>query len=134
MSNVQVIRQVYERFMRGDVAGILANFSPGIEFRLAEGHPYQPSGQPWFGGDAVTRNFFMRAGSEWEGWTVLPQEFLEMGDAVVVECRYAGVYKPTRKTLDAQVCHVWRFDNGKIASFHQYIDTAHVQSVMDGHS
>ena len=129
-SNADVVKDVYEKFGQGDAASILARFDPDIEFRLAEGHPYQPSGQPWFGKEAVTQNFFMKAGPEWERWSVVLGEVLESGDTVVVEGRYAGVYKPTGKTLDVQVCHVWRFRNGKIGSFHQYVDTARLQEVM----
>jgi ketosteroid isomerase-like protein len=32
--------------------------------------------------------------------------------------------------MDVQVCHVWRFRDGKVASFHQYVDTAALQRVM----
>ncbi len=41
-----------------------------------------------------------------------------------------GLYKPTRRQMDLQVCHVWRFRGGKVASFHQYVDTARLQDVM----
>jgi ketosteroid isomerase-like protein len=49
---------------------------------------------------------------------------------VVVEGRYKALYKPTGKTLDAQTCHVWKFKNGTVESFHQYADTAQIQEVM----
>lgn len=130
MTHTEIVKYVYDRFAQGDAAAILATFHPNIEFRLAEGHPYQPSGKPWFGGDAITQNFFMKAGGEWDGWTVQADEITDMGDTVVVEGRYAGTYKPTRKKLDVQVCHVWRFRNGKIASFHQYLDSARLQDTM----
>jgi ketosteroid isomerase-like protein len=130
MSNVDLVNDIYDKFAQGDVASILARFEADIEFRLAEGHPYQTSGQPWFGKEAVTQNFFMKAGPEWDRWSVVPDEVLDMGDAVVVECRYAGIYKPTGKTLDVQACHVWRVRDGKIRSFHQYLDTARLQEVM----
>jgi ketosteroid isomerase-like protein len=29
-----------------------------------------------------------------------------------------------------QLCHVWRFRGDRIASFHQYVDTAGLQRVM----
>jgi ketosteroid isomerase-like protein len=32
--------------------------------------------------------------------------------------------------LDVQVCHVWRFNKGKITSFHQYLDSARLQKTM----
>jgi ketosteroid isomerase-like protein len=130
LTNVDLVKEVYDRFAHGDVAGILANFEPDIEFRLAEGHPYQPSGQPWIGKEAVTQHFFMKAGPEWNGWSIVVGEILEIRDAVVVECRYGGIYKPTGTTLDVQVCHVWRLRNGKIRSFHQYLDTARLREVM----
>jgi len=130
MGNRETVEHVYDAFTRGDGAAILATFHPQVEFRLAQGHPYQPSGEPWIGGEAVAQHFFMRAAGEWEGWTIAPSAFLELPDAVVVECRYRGLYKPTGKRMDVQVCHVWRFAEGKIKSFHQYLDTARLREVM----
>jgi ketosteroid isomerase-like protein len=128
--NVAVVKHVYERFARGDAAAVLAAFAPNVEFRLAQGHPYQPSGAPWIGKDAVTQNFFMKAGPEWEGWTIHPDAIHDLADVVVVECRYTGKYKPTDKPMDVQVCHVWTLESGKVTRFHQYLDTARLQDVM----
>jgi uncharacterized protein len=44
--------------------------------------------------------------------------------------RYVGTYKPTGKSLDAQVCHVLKFRDGKLTSFQQFVDTAQLQDVM----
>src|SRR5262245_51807204 len=130
MSHLKTVRKIYERFARGDVPAILATFDEDIEFRLAEGHPYQPGGKPWIGVQAITENFFAKVGPEWQDWTFHVDDAIETPDALVVEGRYAAVYKPTGRPLDAQACHVWRFRDGRIASFHQYVDTAHVQDVM----
>lgn len=130
MSHVDVVKHVYEKFAAGDAASILACFHRDVEFRLAEGHPYQPSGEPWIGTDAVLQQFFMKAGPEWEGWSVAIDSVLETNGAVVVECRYGGIYKPTGSSMDLQVCHVWRLRDGKVTSFHQYLDTARLQHVM----
>jgi uncharacterized protein len=131
VSNVDLIRHVYDRFTQGDAQSLLAAFDDDIEFRLSENHPYQPSGQPWTGKDAITRHFLMRAGGEWENWRIGIRHIVEAADAVVVEGRYTGVYKPTGKRMDAQVCHVWKIKNGKVKSFHQYVDTAALHDVMD---
>lgn len=128
--HAETVKRIYEWFGRGEAEKILAEFSPDVEFRLAEGHPYQPSGAPWIGHDEVVRNFFMKAGPEWENWTVDLHATHEIDDVVVSEGRYRGVYKPTGKTMDVQVCHVWTFRDGKIASFHQYLDSARLQDVM----
>jgi ketosteroid isomerase-like protein len=130
MSHLETVREIYERFARGDVPAILATFTDDIEFRLAQGHPYEPDGKPWIGARAITENFFVKAGPEWQDWTFHIDAAVEAPEAVVVEGRYAAVYKPTARLLDAQACHVWRFRDGRIASFHQYVDTAHVQGVM----
>jgi hypothetical protein len=130
MGNLEVAKGAYEAFGRGDIPSVLEAFDSNIEWREAEGNPYEPKGNPWFGGDAITQNLFVKLGSEWDGFTVTPKEFHDAGDAVTVECRYTGVYKATGKSLDAQVCHVWKLSNGKITSFQQYLDTAQMQDVM----
>jgi ketosteroid isomerase-like protein len=130
MGNVQVVKDVYEAAANDDVDSVLAAFASDIEWREADGHPYQPDGKPWFGVDAVRENLFDNLESEWDGFTVSPHEFHDAGDTVVVECRYTGVHNTTGKRLDAQACHVWRLRDGKITGFQQYVDTAHLFDVM----
>lgn len=130
MSNVQLARDIYDAFNRGDIAAVLGVFDPDIEWREAEGNPYQPSGSPWVGGEAITQNLFIKIPADFDGFTVHPQVFHDAGDAVVVELRYSGTGKATGKNLDAQVCHVLKFRDGKLVSFQQFVDTAHLQEVM----
>lgn len=130
MSNVDVVKGVYEAFGKGDVPAVVGVMDPEIEWREAEGNPYMPSGEPWVGPDAVLSNLFARLGTEWDSFTVHPQTFHDAGDTVVVEARYTGTHNETGKALDAQVCHVWRVKDGKLASFQQYADTAQLQDAM----
>ena len=130
MGNVETLRGAYEAFGRGDVPAVLEVFDPNIAWREAESNPYKPDGEPWIGGDAVVQNLFIRLGTEWDGFTVTPNEFHDAGDTIAVECRYTGAYKATGKSIDAQVCHVWKFRDGKATSFQQYVDTAQLQEVM----
>ncbi len=60
---------------------------------------------------------------------MLPKEFHDAGDTVVVEGRYTGKHNETGKHLDAQFCHVWKLSNGQVTSFQQYVDTAQMQEV-----
>jgi ketosteroid isomerase-like protein len=131
MTNLEIVKQGYENFKKGNVPGLLGVFDPGIEFRLAEGHPYRMDGKPWHGGQEITQNFFVK-GTEWQDWNFIIDQAIEADGAVIVEGRYAGLYKPTGRTMDVQVCHIWRLRDGKITSFHQYLDTARLQQVM-GH-
>ena len=129
-SNVQLAKDLYAAFGRGDIPGVLAGFHSEVQWRQAEGNPYQPDGVPWVGPQTVLEKLFMRIGAEWEGFSVHPGEFHDAGESVVVEGRYTGTYKPSGKRLDAQMCHVFRFRNGKLVSFHQYVDTGQLQAVM----
>jgi ketosteroid isomerase-like protein len=125
-----MVRDVYEAFGRGDVAAVLGAFDPKIEWREAEGNPYQPSGEAWIGPDSILQNLFLKQAGDWDGFAVHPREFHDAGDTVVVEGRYTGTHKATGKTLDAQLCHVWKIRNGKIVSFQQFVDTAQLRQVM----
>ena len=75
LDDVQVVKGIYERLARGDVVGILAKFAPDAEFRLAEGHPYQPDGHPWTGPEQNGREFFGRAGREWADFAISTTAF-----------------------------------------------------------
>jgi len=130
VGNVQVVQEMYEAFGRGDVPAVLGAMEADVQWREAEGNPYQMSGEAWVGTDAILQNLFMKIGTEYDAFTVHPKDFHDAGDTVVVEGRYTGTYKATGKTLDAQYCHVFKIRNGKLASFQQFVDTAQMQSVM----
>jgi len=128
--NADAVKAAYDDFAAGNAQSLLSRFADDIEFRLAQGHPYQPTGQAWSGKQALVEHFLKRAGPEWENWTVEVRDLHELGDTVVVEGRYHGLYKPTGRRMDVQVCHVWRLRDGIVRSFHQYLDTAGLQDVM----
>ena len=130
MNQLDVVRKIYSDFAAGDAAAILAVFADDVEFRLAESHPYRGAAGAWRGKDAIAKSFFAVAGPEWDGWKIGVEQTLETADAVVVEGRYTGLFKPTRRRMDVQVCHVWRFRGDRVASFHQYVDTAALRRVM----
>jgi ketosteroid isomerase-like protein len=130
MSNVRLMKDLYESFGSGDIPAVLGAMSPDIHWHQAEGNPYRPSGEAWVGPDAILNNLFMRLGSEWEGFTVHPGTFHDAGDTVIVEARYTGKFSGTGKSMDTQVCHIWDLADGKITRFQQYLDTAKIQDVM----
>jgi ketosteroid isomerase-like protein len=131
MDNVMLVRSLYEAFGRGDIPSVLGALSPGIRWYQAESNPYMPSGEAWVGPDAVLNNLFQRLGAEWDGFRVHPRSFHGAGDSIIVEGRYTGTYKPTGRSMDVQVCHVWDVKDGKLTRFQQYVDTAKLQEVME---
>ena len=130
MKPIDVVRKIYRDFAAGDAAAILDAFADDIAFKLAENHPYRGAAGEWRGKQAIAENFFAVAGPEWDGWTIGVEETVEAPGAVIVEGRYTGLYKPTGRRMDVEVCHVWRFRDERVASFHQYVDTAALRRVM----
>jgi ketosteroid isomerase-like protein len=129
MSNARVVQRVYEAFGRGDVPAVLARLDSAVEWHLAEGHPYSPTGRTWVGHSAIVENFFARAGADWDRFAIAVVDLHEAGDAVVAEVRYSGTFAATGRELDAQGCHVWKFRDGKVTAFQQYVDTSQLQAV-----
>ena len=130
MTHIDTVRKIYRDFAAGDAAAILGVFADDVEFRLAEHHPYRGTAQAWRGKQAIAQKFFAVAGPEWQSWTIGVEQTIEAPEAVIVEGRYTGLYKPTGRRMDVQVCHVWRFRGDRVASFHQYVDTAALRRVM----
>jgi ketosteroid isomerase-like protein len=130
MGNVEIIRDLYEAFGRGDIEGVLATFDPQIQWREAEGSPFQPDGSAWIGAAAITENGFAKIGTDWDEFSVSAKAFHDAGDVVVVQARETGRYKATGMSVNAQACHVWNLRDGKVTSFQEYVDTAQLQDVM----
>jgi ketosteroid isomerase-like protein len=130
VSNVQLAKDMYAAFGRGDIPAVLAAFHPEVAWRQAEGNPYQRDGAVWIGPQAVLDNLFMRIGAEWDGFTITIRNIHDAGEYVVIEGRYTGTFKPSGRKLDSQLCHVLGFQDGKLRSFQQYLNTAQLQAVM----
>lgn len=130
MSGTEILTSLYEAFGRGDLPTVLGLMHPEIRWYQAQGNPYEPSGEPWVGPDAVVSNLFQKLGEDWNGFTVHPTLFHDAGGVVTVEGRYVAEHRGTGKPLDCQFCHVWTLEDGKITKFQQYADTAQLQDAV----
>ncbi len=120
--NVQVVRGLYEALAKGDVPAVLEQLDQSVEWNEAENYIYADR-NPYIGPQAVLEGVITRLGTEWEGYTVTPEEFLDAGDRVVVLGTYSGIYKATGREVRAQFAHVWGVREGRVKSFQQYTDT-----------
>jgi TRAP-type uncharacterized transport system substrate-binding protein/ketosteroid isomerase-like protein len=127
--NVEAIRTLYEAFGRGDIPTVMAALMPDVAWTEADGFPY---GGTYNGPQAVLTHVFTRLGTEWDGYTVAPEEFVGGGDTVVVLGTYSGTYKATEKSFQAPFAHAWNLRGGKVARFRQYTDTVLVQEALKG--
>lgn len=127
MSNLNSVQGVYEAFAKGDIPAVLGFLSSDVDWTEAEGFPY---GGTYTGPDAVLEGVFMRLGTEWESFAVVPDEFIDGGDTVVVLGKYRGTYKATGKSFQANFAHVWKVREGKAVKFVQYVDTLIVHRAL----
>jgi uncharacterized protein len=122
MGNVDIVKRSYEAFARKDMAGVLGDMHPDIEWQQAQGLPH---GGVYRGLDEVKKNIFDPLDEEWwNEFTADPQEFLDAGDEVVVVGRYRGTAKATGKQLDVPFVHIWTMAGVKAIRFRQFLDTA----------
>lgn len=121
--NVTLIQATYAAFARGDVEAVIAALHPEVAWDEAEHSLWHKPGG-YHGPADVLNNVFGRIPEQFSDFQVIPRDFHDAGDTVIVEGRYRAT-GTTGDGLDAQVCHVWRIRDGKIGGFQQYTDTLH---------
>jgi ketosteroid isomerase-like protein len=129
MSAVDTVRAAYAAFGRNDPSVLFAAMDPAINWNEAEGFPLADR-NPYIGPQAVGEGVFARLLSAIDDFTVAPTTFIDGGDYVVVLGRYRGTVKNSGAPLDAQFCHVYRFQGDKAVMLQQYTDTAQWTRLM----
>ena len=123
-SNVEATKKGYECFQRGDIPSLIRDLlddnciwiSPGPKDKL-----------PWAGtfkGKHEIANFFAQVGQNLEFSEFAPREMIEQGETVVVLGTLAGRAKKSGKAVKNEWAHVFKFRQGKVVFFQEYIDTA----------
>lgn len=130
-ANQQLIQSLYAAFGRGDAATVLAAFDPEIVWNEAENFTYGDR-NPYIGPQQVAEGVFGRIMTEWDGFSVIPQQYVAGGEHVVTMGRYRGTYKETGVAVDAQFVHVWTLRNGRVVAFQQYTDTLQMARAVQG--
>jgi uncharacterized protein len=122
--NVQVLRDGYAAFARGDVPAVMAAFDESIVWNTPASLPFGGT----YEGHAGVGGFFAQLPSHWTDLSVEPEEFIDGGDTVVVIVRLRGT--AAGGTLDSQAVHLWRMRDGKAVSQTEYSDTAAAREAL----
>jgi len=117
--NADIIKQGYEAFGRGDLDAATENFADDIRWENPEA-PALPTNGVYEGKDDVTQMFQEWMGS-WESFEVVPDEFIESGDTVVVLSH--GTAKGSAKEVKLPWVHVWRMKDAKATEVLALSDT-----------
>ena len=130
MSSVQTIQAAYAAFANNDPSVLFGAMAPDVKWYEAEGNPLA-DGNPYVGAQAVGEGVFGRLLAAIDGFTAVPDRFVDGGaENVIVLGRYGGTMKHSGAKVDAEFCHVYRLDGDRIVSFHQYTDSAQWARLM----
>jgi len=129
-NDVEIIKNLYAAFAKGDVSAVLEKFHPKIEWNEAENFPYA-DGNPYIGPQAVLEGVFARIGAEWEYWNLTDQTYYEANSGeIIVTGRYKAKNKITSKEINVQFVHIWTLNDGLVTNFQQYADTYQAVEAM----
>jgi uncharacterized protein len=120
--NINIVKQTYEHFLRGDIESLLKLYGDNIVWEV-----YGPDTVPTTGlrkGLAQVAEFFAVVNKSLEVKSFEPQEFIAQGNQVVVLGHYNWTAKPTGRPFAANWAHIVTLSSGKIIRFREYTDTA----------
>jgi ketosteroid isomerase-like protein len=106
---IELLRNLYARWARGDFRGGRELLDPDVEFNL--GTPdYETT--PAHGPDQVEQQMreFL---ANWADYRVEAEEFLDAGDSVLVRARQRGLGKYSGVEVDMPLVGVWTFRGAK---------------------
>ena len=120
--NVAVVRSAYENFRGGDITGILNSLTDEVDWRLPE-----IEGVPFSGGRTGRESvggFFSLLAESQETVSFEPREFVAQGDKVIALGTYRWRVKKNGREYGGDWAHVFTVRDGKIAGFHEFMDSA----------
>lgn len=110
--NVDIVRRVFEAYVRGDIDEALTHNDPDIVW-----NPFEEV--PSHGHDGV-RAYLERWESEWEELETTPEEFIDAGDRVLVTVHFRGRGRGSGIEVDARLYEVYALRDGKIVRMDEF--------------
>jgi uncharacterized protein len=120
--NVDVVRQAYGAFGRGDLEGILALLDPQVAWRTPG-----PSDLPTAGlryGVTAVREWFGTLLNTFEITNFEPKDFLPQGDSVAVLGTSLDRVKAAGNASEFRWVHIFTVRNGRIVAFEERADVS----------
>jgi len=111
-TNVDIVRELFAAFERGDEEAMLALADPDVEIEPAWDSLTMVGGR----GREVFLEFFRVWPSFWHEYCLETAEFVEAGDKVVVVLRERGLSRPGFSAVEDEFAHVWTIRDGKAAA------------------
>lgn len=114
--NVELLRDTYEAFGRGDIPAVMGAFAEDIEWNVPE---VLPHGGRSRGLDGVA-GFFERLASTWEDFGLELDALFGSGERVCAVGRFRGALDGVRTGYG--FVHVWTVTDGACRRFDEFVD------------
>jgi ketosteroid isomerase-like protein len=127
MNNIDIAKQAYADFSRGDIPAVLEALDDGIEW-ITPG-----AGLPTAGvrhGKSEVAGFFKAVNEPWDFHAFEPREYLDAGDQLAVRGFYDSTSRQTGRRASSEWVMMWKFKDGKVTHFQEYTDTAALQDAL----
>ena len=108
-ANVELVRTIYDRFRAGDTEGALAFHAPDVEIH---DRPEIPDPRVYRGHEGVL-SALSASRATFERLDMVPEEFVDAGDRVIVVFRFVGKGRESGVPIDERLAHVWTIRDGK---------------------
>ena len=117
---LDIVRQAYDAFGRGDINGLLALLDDGVQW-TTPGPPDLPFAGRRTGKHAVAQ-FFEQLVATLDVEHFRPKEFISQGDRVIVIGEEKSRVKATGKVVPFDWVHAFTVRDGKITTLDEYGD------------
>ena len=109
--NVDALRPIYDEWARGNWQPRFDVYAPDMQWGWSEEFPGVAGVAP----DPVDRSDRLREWlSGWEDWRCEAEEFIAIGESVLVLTRYRGHGKGSGAGVDTSGAHLWTLRDGRV--------------------
>jgi ketosteroid isomerase-like protein len=120
--NLNVVRQGYDAFSRGDIDALLALLDEQVDWRTPGPPELSTAGARH--GRAQVAQFFMAINELLEVQQFEPRTFVAEGDRVVVLGVDTSKVRASGRVLSTSWAHAFTVRDGRIVAFEEYMDTS----------
>jgi ketosteroid isomerase-like protein len=105
--NVEVVRSFTEAYIRGDHVSALSHLAPDLVYEVEQELPLRRPDD--------LLDMWKRWEADWERIDLIPEEYIDAGDEVVLVVRYSGRARASGIELEDRLFEVHTLRDGKIA-------------------
>jgi ketosteroid isomerase-like protein len=127
-SDMDVIKAVYEAFTERDVEGVIAYLDDDVEFSAVTGD-HAGRTEPYRGHDGV-RQYFRDLAEVWDELRVVPSEYRQDGDTVLVTGRVTA--RSPARIVAGSTGWIWRLRDGLVVYVRVYPSAADGMAAFEG--